>query len=282
MTFIEGAIEILRQNGNVPMSPMDIWKQIAKQQLVQTNGKTPWASLDTLIRIYQLNSGIGKKYLVKQNPKGIVKFIAVGTKFKLVDELFSGTTIPSLLGVVGSNGSTNGVIDLDEVESVISEHSKPEVGQAIYQIVDESLGWKRLSVYRSDTGIEYVLDDCYMFTYVLNEHTGKTVKIGKTKNDPTERLNTLRTANRGLTFNHVFPSSLYNEDALHDMFDDIRDDGEFFFYAPKLIAFLNAEKDKHTKVLSAYRKMLEAKNAERDMLSVLREHSKKSLESITD
>jgi hypothetical protein len=276
MNLREATIHVFKQNNNVPMHPKDIEKQIVKLGIYQPPraGKTLHASIGRLCYLHNA------KYNLEKGTTYPVVFTTVSSyplRFKLADgieplDANNAHNIPVI----------NDVIDLDSEDLVIPELTAKSESEAIYQIVDESIGWKRLSVYRSDTGIEYVLDDCYMYSYVLNEHTGKTVKIGKTKNDPTERLNTLRTANRGLTFNHVFPSSLYDEDTLHDMFEDIRDDGEFFFYAPKLIAFLNAEKEKHTKVLSAYRKMLETKNAEKDMLGILRSHSIKSLESIVD
>jgi len=258
MTFVEAAIQILRQNDNTPMSATEIWEEISKQQLVQTTGKTPAATLDTKLRVFQQDSKIDKDDLKRQNSKGTVLFVSVGSpaKFKLIDSL-----------VV--NGSCH-VPTIPILPEEKTEESK-SVREALYQIVHESIDWKRLSIYRSDVGIEYVVDDCAMLTYVMDDPLAKTVKIGRTKNDPIDRNKQLKTGNTRLTFNHAFPSSLYSESMLHDMFDDIREDKdhEFFFYTKKLAKFIDEEKNKHDKVLSTYKKMLDLSCSEKDMLGSL-------------
>lgn len=52
MTFLEGAIEILRQKNNREMTATEIWTEIAKQNLVKTKGKTPEASLGAILYRY--------------------------------------------------------------------------------------------------------------------------------------------------------------------------------------------------------------------------------------
>lgn len=261
MTFVEAAIQILQQNDNTPMSATEIWEKISSLQLVQTAGKTPAATLDTKLRLYQQDSKIDKEVLKRQNSKGIVLFVSVGSpaKFKLIDSLVAndGYHIPTI------------PILLEEK----AEISKP-IRKALYQIVHESIDWKRLSIYRSDVGIEYVIDDCAMLTYIMDDPLAKTVKIGRTKNDPIDRNKQLKTGNTRLTFNHAFPSSLYSENMLHDMFDDIREDKdhEFFFYTKKLAKFIDSEKNKHDKVLLAYKKMLELNDLEKDILDSLKEN----------
>jgi hypothetical protein len=49
MTFIDAAKFILEEFGNKPMSNKEIWDEIDKRNLVRTGGKTPWASLNTII-----------------------------------------------------------------------------------------------------------------------------------------------------------------------------------------------------------------------------------------
>jgi len=68
MTFVEAAIEILRQNNNDPLSPIEIWDRMCKLQLVHTNGKTPWATLDTHLRMHQRNSTCTNKGKVLFDP----------------------------------------------------------------------------------------------------------------------------------------------------------------------------------------------------------------------
>lgn len=49
MTFLETATKILKDNNNQPMSSRDILDSIEKQSLVHTKGKTPWASLNSIM-----------------------------------------------------------------------------------------------------------------------------------------------------------------------------------------------------------------------------------------
>ena len=49
MTFVDGAKFILEELGNKPMSVNEIWDEINNRRLVRTNGKTPAASLSTII-----------------------------------------------------------------------------------------------------------------------------------------------------------------------------------------------------------------------------------------
>jgi len=56
MTFIEAAQLILKQNDNEPMSARDIWDEIEEQDLVETSGATPWATLNASMLTYAENS----------------------------------------------------------------------------------------------------------------------------------------------------------------------------------------------------------------------------------
>jgi hypothetical protein len=49
MTFIDAAKFILNEFGNKPMTSKEIWNEIEKRDLVRTGGKTPSASLSTVI-----------------------------------------------------------------------------------------------------------------------------------------------------------------------------------------------------------------------------------------
>lgn len=75
MRFLDAAIKILLDNGNKPMSANDIWKEISKQKLVETNGKTPWASLNTIILYGCINSPINPEQLKKRTRKKIKIFL---------------------------------------------------------------------------------------------------------------------------------------------------------------------------------------------------------------
>jgi hypothetical protein len=94
MTYIEAAIEILRQNNNNPMSSRDIWEQISNQNLVKTDGKTPKATLNAIMIEKSSNSNFKSKakkpyfMIVSKNP---MKFIileneVINVDFDLSDE----------------------------------------------------------------------------------------------------------------------------------------------------------------------------------------------------
>lgn len=82
MTFIEAANEILKLNGNKPMSSNEIWDGILSLNLMKNNAKTPKASLNVLMLSSSNNSNIKRKSkkinytIVSKNP----------TKFKRIDD----------------------------------------------------------------------------------------------------------------------------------------------------------------------------------------------------
>jgi hypothetical protein len=61
-TFIEAAQLILKQNDNKPMTALEIWEEVNTQNLVETIGKTPKASMNAQLIVYSDNTtAIGKK-----------------------------------------------------------------------------------------------------------------------------------------------------------------------------------------------------------------------------
>ena len=74
MTFIEAAQLILKQNNNTPMSAREIWDEIEEQDLVETSGATPWATLNAQMLSYSDNTNISRKkknkifHIVSDNP----------------------------------------------------------------------------------------------------------------------------------------------------------------------------------------------------------------------
>ena len=62
MTFIEAAQLILKQNDNKPMTALEIWEEANTQNLVETLGKTPKATMNAQMIVYSDNTtAIGKK-----------------------------------------------------------------------------------------------------------------------------------------------------------------------------------------------------------------------------
>lgn len=238
MTFIEAAIEILRQNGNQPMKSRDIWNKISEQNLIKTNGKTPWASLNTKL-LYHSKPEYNKKLyfnIVSDKPQ----------KFTLLD-----------LNTIHLS------IEDDNISDDFIEVSP------LYSITSKELGWKKLSVYNNNDNIEYRLSDCDEYTYIIEDKAHATIKIGKTKNDPELRFNQLKTANPSIKLLHVFPSDQWSESDLHNKFNDIQKDLEWFFFTKGLRIFITEEMNKHDKIIFSYEKRKELDISEKLMLDII-------------
>jgi hypothetical protein len=80
-TFLSAAISVLKSSENLPMSAKEIWTEIEKEGIYKTTGKTPAASLSTIM----LGASINSKIKIKS--KKLI-FECVGDnpiKFKLVN-----------------------------------------------------------------------------------------------------------------------------------------------------------------------------------------------------
>lgn len=240
MTFVEAAIEILKQNNNDFMKPREIWKQIANQNLVKFTGKTPWLSLNTLL-LYHSRPEYKKKLYFNVTSDKPLKF-----NIKDLNTITSGV----------DNGDK--VMVSDDLDKIL-----------LYQITSKDLGWKKLSIYNDNNNIEYVIEDCEEYTYIIEDKAHAAIKIGKTKNDPEQRLNQLRTGNPSLTILHVFPSSQFSESQLHKKFEDFQKDLEWFFYAKGLKSFMSEELNRHESIISSYFKKKELEEKENLMLEII-------------
>lgn len=58
MTFLEAAKFILDKNDNKPMSSKEIWSEVEELNLVESGGKTPGASLNTILLLNSINTTI--------------------------------------------------------------------------------------------------------------------------------------------------------------------------------------------------------------------------------
>jgi hypothetical protein len=241
MTFIEAAIEILRQNGNQPMSSKEIWNKISEQNLVKTNGKTPWASLNTILIFHSRSEYKKKLYFNIASEKPL--------KFTILDL----NTIH-----LGVEKEEDTIFELQTLEK-----------SPLYSITSKELEWKKLTVYNNNENIEYELSDCLEYTYIIEDKAHATIKIGKTKNDPELRFNQLKTANPSIKLLHVFPSEQWSESDLHEKFSDVQKDLEWFFFTKGLRTFINEEMNKHGRVLFSYEKRKELDISEKMMLDVI-------------
>jgi hypothetical protein len=253
MTFLEASTKILKDNNNQPMSSRDIWEEIEKQSLVQTKGKTPWATLNASM----LQSTINETKISSKNNTLLFKIVEKNPyKFILADESVKNDYM---------DYSWENV--LNQLE--LNERSLEIEKILLYQITSEFLDWKTLSIYNNEDNIEYLLSDCPNYTYIMYDKAHETIKIGMTSNKPDLRLNQLKTANPSIEMIHVFPGTLYSEKELHQKFDDIRKDREWFFNAKSLKNFLSSEMKKHEATIDSYKKRKELDEVESKLFDVL-------------
>lgn len=97
MTFIEAAIQILKENGNKPMLSSEIWLEIENQKLVNTNGKTPGSTL---------NRDLHRSELFTQSD--------TPTRFKLKD---------FLPGHIKETFIKNGFITMDMLKEILAKNN---------------------------------------------------------------------------------------------------------------------------------------------------------------
>jgi hypothetical protein len=110
MTFIDAAKFILDEFGNKPMTSKEIWDEIDKRNLVKTSGKTPQASLSTIILNDCLDSPVnGNKSrnifkIVENNPNKYIlnNYMSKSIKETMIKNGF--ITIDMLKEIFEKNG----------------------------------------------------------------------------------------------------------------------------------------------------------------------------------
>jgi hypothetical protein len=237
MTFLESAIFALQSNGNQPMSARDIWKYLSTNNLVTSKGKTPWASINTLVGYY--------------------------TK----DCKFQDKTKNPIFNQVSSAPAKFTLIDFQNVDKEVDSSLKSDK-VLLYQVTSKELDWKKLSLFNNNDSIEYELSECEDFTYIMEDKAHATVKIGRSI-EPEKRFSQLKTANPSITLLHVFPSSQFSESELHSKFEDFRKDLEWFFKTKGLEKFLSNEIEKRKSIIDSFKKKNELNELENKMINIL-------------
>jgi len=253
MKFLDAAIKILLDNDNTSMSVREIWEEISKQKLVETTGKTPWASLNTIILYGCVNSPIDPNQLKKEPERNKNIFDIIGKnphKFKL-NSLY-----------LKSNSETPK--DQPQPTTIIV----PKEREIVYQLTCEELEWKCLTIYKDDDHLNFELAECPDYTYVFDDNT--KLKIGRTSQEnPIRRLDAMKTANPTIHIDIVFPSSQHPEKELHKRFDDSRmvDNREWFHKTKSLSKFIDEHKKKNEIALDWYHKQNKINEIEKLILN---------------
>ena len=234
MTFKDAAVKILNEK-NVPMSASEIWEEISKQDLIQSNGKTPEASLSTVLLVYSNNSNISKKRnseiftIVDENPH---KFILI----------------------------KNDKVDIiEDVNKSKNTNSK----ELIYEcVLDDG---DILMVYNDNSTLSYDKVKCVVgYTYFILDETRQIIKIGR-ESIMGDRLKAFKTSNPDLKLKYIIPGD-YNEKILHKKFDSLHYDREWFFYGKGIKDFIKNEKIKSENAKKCYDLFLDSKKYEKEFL----------------
>ena len=232
MTFKEAAIEILKKS-DTPMSASEIWDEIVKLDLIKSNGKTPSATLNSII-LYNSNSPFNKKgeiifEIISKNPM----------RYKLIDDTKE-----------------------DLSEDNIIEQTKDEPFYECVMDDNETI----LKIYNIDGDLDYQIEHGDSFTYFISNSIKDKIKIGRTKNIK-NRFNTLKTSNPDIEISLIVPREKY-EKYYHDEFSKYHYNLEWYFYTKEIKEFIINEDKKRKKAITCYRKFKESIEIEKDFLSL--------------
>ena len=142
-----------------------------------------------------------------------------------------------------------------------------------FKITHLDLEWNTLDVAIQNENITYSISSTSEYTYIMEDPSTKQYKIGRTKNNPLERLRTFNTGNPSIKLVTVFPSEYYSEATLHAMFKDslVIDAGtakEWFFQTASLKSFIESEILKTQQILNCYKQFCQLKNEEAKLFNL--------------
>lgn len=233
MTYIEAAIIILKESGNLPMTAQEIWDKISQSDMKFAKlGKSPVSTLNALMARSSVNKSMSHS---RKSGKFEILEDWRPAKFRLAD--FTKTDIK---------------LDVVELDEILKDEKEVLENQLLYQITSKELDWKKLSIFIQNENICYQLEDCEEYTYIMQDAAHATIKIGKTKNNPELRLAQLKTGNPSISLLHVFPASQFPESLLHKEFNDYQKDLEWFFHTKGVRNFLDKEIGKHNSIIESY------------------------------
>lgn len=244
MTFKDCAFEILK-NSDKPLSVSEIWERIKLNNFdISTKGKTPIASLSSILLAYSNNSNNVtfhyKKQLftiISENPN----------KYDLIDK--------SIKSINNSEEITD--IDNDEIPDEIEYES-------FYECVlddNETI----LKIFNNDSVLNYKTEKGNSFTYFFPD--SKTlIKIGRT-NNVEHRYRTLKTGNPDLNIEFILPSETFEKN-LHNKFEKFHHKLEWYFYSNEIKNFITYEKKKRQLAINCWNKYNESIKIENNFLEL--------------
>lgn len=156
--------------------------------------------------------------------------------------------------------------DLNEKSETIDNNSEKK---ELYSITSANIGWRRLTVYNNDGIIEYELSDCSEYTYIIEDVSKSTIKIGQAKNDPTIRFRQLKINNPYIKILHIFPLYQWSKNDLYNKFKSLNKDLEWTSYTLELRNFFQCEIAKHSKVMGSFNLKNRLNDLEKKMLEII-------------
>ena len=120
-------------------------------------------------------------------------------------------------------------------------------------ITSEELEWKVIKIVYDENSISFKEEPIIEYTYIISDSLNATYKIGRTTNNPLERLGNLRTANPRVSLKMVFPFQEFSEKELHEKYDAYRKDREWFFSTKEMTDFVEKTVDRNENLIKMYK-----------------------------
>ena len=143
----------------------------------------------------------------------------------------------------------------------------------VFKLTNQELDWKTLVIVTQGEDITYSVSPTLEYTYVMEDPSSKTYKIGKTINNPLDRLKQFNTGNPSIKFVMAFPADYYSEATLHEMFKESKvvnagSANEWFFQTAALSNFISNELDKNKMLYNCYKHFLNLKQEESKIIKL--------------
>ena len=250
MTFREAAIQALKSTDNEPKSARELWEIIDEQDLYESDGKTPWATLNVVLRRHS------------DDPYDSVKEEGVETIFRCEGSRPARFRLTERHAILDEPIEDDTFSEAEEEKNTVS---------TLTQIAAPEVGWEKIIVSDNSGNLQYKLKECNSYTYIATGDPDKRidkVKIGTTTVDPDSRANNMRTSNPDIRVICAFPSEMHTENNLHSRFDNSRSKGEWFYYTKDIKTLVEDYKDLSQKVVDRFKIEDKIKNLDSEIIEL--------------
>jgi|APHM01.1.fsa_nt_gi T5orf172 domain. len=243
MNYEEAAIEAFRLSNNEAKTAKELWQIIESEGLKESSGKTPWATLRTVLTRHSDNP-----YESRPERNGEVFFDRLTEespdKFKLIEKQNE---------------------NLNTVEKCIENEKE---NQFVTEVTSSKIDWQKVIVKNNNGNLEYHTENCVQYTYFITGQHKEKVKIGKTRQTPEDRLKSMSTGHPDLNIAIAVPASKLSESQAHKKFDNERHRDEWFFRTKRIRNYIKRQKQLTENVIERYRYEQKMKELDAKVLEI--------------